>query len=107
MRRSLLSFAIVASCVVGACAAPPPRREVVLVTVRQAPPPPRNEVQPPPPGPRFTWVAGHWKWEGGGYVWEQGRWVEPREHEVFVRAFWEDRGNNEWIYHPGHWQAVR
>ncbi len=61
-----LSLTLGGAIELSGCGSPPP----------PPPPPVQVEVRPATPGPRYIWVAGHWRWKGRarGYVWIPGHW---------------------------------
>jgi hypothetical protein len=92
---------------ISACTVEPAKIVVTETVVSRPPPPVRVEQIPPPPTSHpelVVWQPGHWHWNGHDYEWYPGRYEKrPSTTAVWVPPEWVPRGNNEWVFKPGHW----
>ncbi len=66
------------------------------------PPTAKTEVRSPKPGAKYTWSAGHWKWNGQGYVWVDGHWMKNKKGKTWAPGQWKKGpSGNVWVV--GYW----
>ena len=70
--------------------------------VRVDPPTAKAEVRPAKPGGKYTWAAGHWKWNGNRYVWSNGRWMKNKKGCAWAPGHWKKAPSGH-VWVAGYW----
>ncbi len=67
------------------------------------PPTAKTEGRSPKPGAKYTWAAGHWKWNGHGYVWVDGHWMKNKKGHTWAPGHYKKAPHgNAWV--AGYWR---
>ena len=74
-----------------------------VVRVPAAPPVAKVEVRSAKPGAKYTWVAGHWKWNGHGYVWADGHWTKTKKNSSWKAGHWKKTPQGH-VWVSGYWR---
>ena len=67
------------------------------------PPAARSEVRSDRPGSKYTWSAGHWKWNGKRYVWVDGHWIKNKKNSSWIAGHWKKTPRGH-VWVDGHWR---
>ncbi|HLU67226.1 MAG TPA: YXWGXW repeat-containing protein [Kofleriaceae bacterium] len=74
-----------------------------VYVVEEAPPPPREERVTPRAG--YVWVRGYWEYRGNQWTWKSGHWERTRTGYEWQPGHWERRGSRyHWV--EGQWVAA-
>ena len=66
------------------------------------PPTAKAEVRSAKPGAKYTWAAGHWKWNGHGYVWVDGHWMKNKKGKTWAPGQWKKAPSGT-VWVAGYW----